>query len=345
MASDSIRIDWRETLANDVRLELGDVARDVIEQVLACIDDRGLLVDEPGEVAHILRLDAVDVDRVLAVARAVGPPGIGARSPVECVQLQCVALVARGVAPEILTEIAARHLELVAERDFHALASALACSIDEVEQAVAVMLEHVRPFVAFDGRPTSFVRPDLIIRRRHDDREELVVEVPDSRWYGLRTASMVAGAEEWLTPHIRAANDLVRQLDARANLLRRVGEDLIAYQRSFVVDGSSHAPLRRVDVAHRLEVHPSTVGRAVTDKWIQCPDCRVIPLSSCFGAASGPIETLTELLQRNPSASDRQLAVLLSERGIQIARRTVAKYRITVNEPARNPKPGSRQVR
>lgn len=348
--------DWRSPLVNDVCLELAGVSREAVERVLSHLDSRGLLADEADVAAHSAGVDRATADVILDTARLVGPPGMAACSVQDSIRRQCEALIAAGRAPALLIAIVDEHLESVASDELQAVAEALGCSPAAVTEAVTILRSQVRPYPVLDGPPAAPVQPDLVIRWRHGDGDRhgplsagtnregvsnLVVEVADARWYGLRIETDRADSSRWSAPHVQAAQDLLRQIELRASLLRRIGEDLVAHQATFLLEGHSHRSLRRADVAARLGVHPSTVGRAVARKWVRCPSGRLVPLASFFGAATGPMDVLRRLLADHPASSDRALAALLAEQGHPVARRTVAKYRSALLVPARHPKFGS----
>jgi RNA polymerase sigma-54 factor len=337
--------DWRTTLVNAVCLEPDSPSRAVVEQVVNHLDNRGLLVDDAATIGEHVGVPAADVIGVIEHLRTVGPPGLAARSPIECVRLQCAALVANRETPAFLLEIVDHHLDELADGQLDNLAVAVGQPPAEVERVVDILRRRTRPFVSLDTGPDLFVRPDIVIRRHSQVPTRLVVEVADARWFGLAAIEPPDDGANWARPFVREATTLIKEIDLRASLLRRLGEALIVSQRDFLLIGASmHRPLRRTTLASLLGVHPSTVGRAVRDKWLQCPDGRVIPLSACFGASTGPIEVLRGALTEHPDASDARLVGLLADRGVRLARRTVTKYRARLGVSARHPKPGSRHA-
>jgi RNA polymerase sigma-54 factor len=118
-------------------------------------------------------------------------------------------------------------------------------------------------------------------------------------------------------------------LHHRWNILRRIGDFLVRYQAGFFEHGPGQLrPLTRAELSVALNVHESTISRAVSDKIIQLPNGRLIPLSMLFDASLAPKETIRQVLARADHVlSDRDLATCLRERGMLLSRRTVAKYR------------------
>jgi RNA polymerase sigma-54 factor len=331
--------DWRTDLVVNASLEVAAVDLASVDLVVANLDERGLLVDDVDDLAHRYGTSAASIAAAIAAIRLVGPPGVAASSPLDCVKFQVRRLVETGEAPAFLVTIVDEHLDLVADDRIDDIAMNVGCAPSKVREAIDVLRRRTRPWVDGVGRAAAPIDPDLIIRYRGDS-DDLIVETTDAAWFGLRVEDVPVGGETWAAPYVRDAHELVRQIDIRASALRRVGHVLVVAQREFLTHGpSSHRALRRQDVAEAIGVHPSTVGRAVNAKWLRCPDGRVVPLSECFGAATGPMQALRQVLADHPGASDAELTQHLAEVGIQLARRTVAKYRNALCEPARRRSP------
>ncbi len=161
----------------------------------------------------------------------------------------------------------------------------------------------------------------------------LEVEVPDSAWFGLRVAEVQpvvradAAASSWLADHERAAQELLRQVDVRGGVLRRVATYLVSCQASYFERGvAAHVPLTRTAVAGELGLHPSTVSRCVAGKTVRRPDGKLIALADLLGGAVAIKARLAELAATG-RFSDAQLCQALADSGHLVARRTVAKYR------------------
>jgi RNA polymerase sigma-54 factor len=329
-------LDWRSELEIGAAAELPGVLRAVVSLIVQHLDDSGLLGSDEHDVASSIDVPVDVVDQIVAALRRAGPPGIAARSPLHCVQLQAAALVSAGAASPIVAEVAEAHLHVVATGDLDAVAAAIGCDRADVADALDVLRRSTRPWAVDSGPSVAYVEPDLVIRYVDRSHGSLVAEATDAAWFGLRVEAVPAGGERWAAAHVHAAREMVRQLDMRAGLLRGIGDQLIAHQRGFLTDGAAmHRPLRRAEVATALGVHPSTVGRAVHEKVIRCPDGRTVPLASCFGVSTGPVEALRGLLEAHPAATDRQLVELLAGIDVRVARRTVAKYRALLGVEAR----------
>ena len=295
--------DWHADLARDARLEVDRRLHPLVDRIVAGLDDHGLLREPPGDEP------AVDVAAALAAVRLVGPLGIAAASPLDCVRVQARTLAARGEAPDGLVDVVDGWLAEVAAGDLDAVARGTGRSLPTVEACVAFVRRRLRPFVLLPEVGPRAGPVDVVLSRLAGAAGAslpgpgLEVHVPDAATLGLSLDRGLAGlgpdARAWLAPHHTAAVHLLAAVDARAWMLTRVAEVLVRRQGAFVADGpAAHRPLRRAEVAHELGVHPSTVGRAVAGKVARCPDGRVVPLEEFFGATTSTRERVREALER-----------------------------------------------
>lgn len=328
------RSDWRADLLTELRAVLPPSLHPGAELVVASLDDHGFLPgddDLGGAAGNAPVLDAL---------REVGPPGIGARSPVECLRLQVAALVDEAVAPAFLLDIVDHHLEAIAVGDLGATATALGIPESEVQQAVECLRTRTRPFVVLDDSGPRSPAPDVIFRHKQYD-DALLVQVTDVDWFGVEIDEEIWDAtgpdgRAWLRPYRREATELLRSVRARSVMLLRVATVLADRQWGFLLEGrGAHRPLTRHEVAAKLSVHPATVGRAVEGKVARCPDGRLVPLCDFFGGQTSLLEALRDLIATHPTATDAELSALLVEDGLRAARRTVSKYRGLLRTSAR----------
>ena len=318
--------DWRADLLRDVLAELPRSRHPAAHEVVAALDDHGLLRRVPDVGTAAL------VDVVTAL-RLVGPPGIGASSPTDCVRVQAHRLVAAGEAPPVLGALVEDWLPVLAEGGYAEAADALGTSEEAVVAAVELLRSRTRPFVVIaDAAPRSGPVDVVFVRRGAG----VAAYVGDAAGLGLaRVADDLPSAPEarqWAAPHREAADRLLAAVGARSHMLQCVADVLAQRQCGFVLNGDdAHVPVRRKDVAAALDVHPSTVGRAVTGKVARCPDGRLVPLTSFFGAVTSTRSRVDRALREHPGATDAVLADVLARTGPPVARRTVAKYRALAN--------------
>lgn len=317
-----------DALRRLVRLEAAGADGPVVDHLIDSLDEHGFLDRSCAELAAELGVEESAVTRVLEVVRRCGPPGIGARGVVECLLLQLAALDPDAGPVELARAVVAGHLQALARGHFAAIARALGTSRGEIEQVLALLRLRLRPYPAFEGNapaPARYVVPDLVVRERDDVAGEFTVDLvePAVTRLGVRRA---CGAADSSVPQARS---FLAQLRDRWETLRRVAEYTVERQRDFLVEGATGLrPLTRAEVAAALDLHESTVSRAIAEKYALLPDRTVVPLSRFFGASGGVDGELRKLLEAaDGPVSDQHLADRLRSAGYPIARRTVAKHR------------------
>ncbi len=318
-------MNWRDDLLTEARLDLPAAKHRRLAQLVAALDEHGWLPPdawpgrEPGDEA------------VLAALRRVGPPGIAAASGAECVLLQVDALVATGRLPAIASVLLTEHADRLAAGDHEAIAQALRIEHNEMIEIVSAVRARVSPFPAV-GEPGPRVVPDVIYRRGEHPDAPLVVEVAGPEWFGITMDRQTWAAADgpgrgWLRGYREEARTLLGALRVRAGLLTRLAVHLAQAQESFLRHGSGHRPLTRTATAAVLGCHPATVTRLVTGKCARCPDGRIVALADCYGRRTSALTAVAQARAEHPDASDAALSAVLAERGVEMARRTVAKYR------------------
>lgn len=317
-----------EQLRRDVALETCSEERHVVDYVIGCLDNRGLL-DRPVEVvATETGAPMAVVERVLAIVRRLGPPGVGATSPGEALVLQLDALALDDSCADLARVVISDHLEALARGNFAAIASSLGVTRAEVHGALRLIRDKLRPYPAFEGniRPQAVrLWPDIVVREGSGATGgcaagDYVVELVEPALNRLRVRETAVGSA--------SARAFISQLHGRWETVRRVAELAVGRQTAFLRDGEQAlVPLTRAETATALGLHESTVSRAVADKYVMLPDRTLIPLAHFFGSAGGLDEELRRLVAEEPTPSDQRLADRLRDAGYHVARRTVAKHR------------------
>ncbi len=300
-----------------------------VDFVIDCLDDRGLL---PGGIDALVgagpRRDAVTA--ALRAVMEAGPPGTATRGLQECLVAQAKWHSARG-GPPLLVPLVREHLSAIGV-DHAAAAAALGVSTSDVDAAVRYL--RTRLISAPLPRARSLPRgapPDVVLRRSPDGSLRAVVLTAAD--LGLEVDSglpEVSGADAaWLAQREQRARALLDLLDRRASGLQRIAQYVATHQQQFVLQGpGAHRSLTRTQVAKALDLHPSTVSRAVRGAVVALPDGRTLALAGFFGTAVSTRAALLELLEGATAPhSDAEAAARLTAAGHRVARRTVAKYR------------------
>jgi RNA polymerase sigma-54 factor len=336
-----------ESLLRDLHISLPEGEHAIADYLVGSLDEQGFLDSSIEEIATMLRVAPEPVERVLRRLQELGPAGVGARNVQECLLIQLDRLERNGPNnPHIRTIISNHWLDL-GEHRYGAIAHALGISYEEVVAARDFMRQNLRPFPlerASDGSTpldTSFLAPDVIIREE-DDR--LAVEVVESRRFYLRLSPLyqelsqaivqrqqeVSTEErEHLNIFVSRARLFLTNMRQRRETIRRIAEYLVERQEGFLRHGVRHlAPLTRAEVAAVIGVHESTVSRATANKYVQVPSREIVPFRTFFTASLSVKDVIAELIANEKTPlTDQEIVETLRQRGFDVARRTVAKYR------------------
>lgn len=325
----------------------------VAEYLVGCLDPRGYLAFSTQEVASALGCHPRVVEEALGLVQSLDPPGVGARSLQECLLLQLHRLPPGQVDGETLAlaeALVQDHLEDLAEGRWDRLALRLGVEAGRVQAAAQVVRGlDPKPGLAFGGQQdVRYVQPDVVVERVGGEYVVLVNDwgVPRLGLSGYYRRLLTEGladerTRQFLQERLRRAVWFLRSIEQRRHTLHRVAEAIFRFQRGFLDRGwPGLRPLTLRQVAEAASCHESTVSRAVAGKYAQTPR-GMFPLRFFFpgaleGRAGEAVATASvkRLLQEtvageDPSApySDELLAQMLRERGVDISRRTVAKYR------------------
>ncbi len=321
-----------------------------IARVIAdAIGDDGYLQDDLEAIRLSLKPEIeatfADMERALAAVQALEPAGVGARNLAECIVLQLRQLHPDTPARDTAIRVALAHLDLVASHEHALLRRQLRCSEHELETALALVRScHPRPGAAVNPAQAEYVIPDVFVR--HTDRG-WVVEINQATVPRVRVnqsyANLISRAPDhaMLRTQLQEARWLMRSLEIRNETLIKVARCIVQRQTDFFEHGEeAMVPLILKDVAESVEMHESTISRVTTAKYMHTPrgvfEFRYF-FSSHVEAADGTGLSSTAIRakirklisQENPENpwSDSKLAEILSQEGIPVARRTVAKYR------------------
>jgi RNA polymerase sigma-54 factor len=329
-------------------LDITDEVALAARAIVGSLDDDGFFVSDCAEIARITGVAPQAAERALAVVQQLDPPGVGARTVTEALSIQAETI---GVTSPVLTAIINDHLDDVAVNHFRKIARALGVTEEQVRDTVETLRSlNPRPAGAFSPGPApGYVVPDVTLRRFDDEwlvipNNEAVPTLRVSPRYRsmLRTGSTADDeTRRYLKDKIRQAETFMRNVDRRRDTVSRIAQIILEVQQDFFEDGKGDLrPLRLEDVATEIGVHLSTVSRGVTGKYMATP-YGLFELKHFFSggyrSSTGMdvaattvklrIRTLLEEEEPGKPLSDQRLADALKDNGIDVARRTVAKYR------------------
>jgi RNA polymerase sigma-54 factor len=344
-----------ETLAEYV---FKQIAPDLVEEdraiamhILTSLNEDGLLEIPLLEISRYHHISHQRVEQVQRLIQHADPLGVGSPTPQAALLVQLEVLQETRVIPPLAPQAVQAGFELLTPHHCAELGRALGISIAQAREVVQFISDNLNPFPgrAHWGDPgytqshsaspvTPYRFPDVIIARQNDDPDtSLVVEVSMPFDGTLRVNPLFRQAlqqapedkvELWQSD-LEQANLLVKCLQQRNHTIVRLMQRLSVLQRDFILYGDSHLhPLTRAEMAKELEVHESTISRAVSGKSVQLPNKKIVPLDMFFDRSLHIRAALKLIIdQEIHPLSDTQIANLLSHQGYPVARRTVAKYR------------------
>jgi RNA polymerase sigma-54 factor len=329
-------------------MDVSDSVRSAALAIIGTLNDDGLFIGDCAEIAAIADVDPTIAEDALRVVQQLDPPGVGARTVREALLIQAAYL---GVDQSLLVALIERHLDSVAANHHRKIARAEHVSEDEVRASIEILRQlNPRPAGAFSpGQAPAYVVADVTLRRFDEEwliipNNEAVPTLKVSPRYRqmLRSKSSVDDeTRRYLKDKIRAAESFMRNVDRRRDTVSRIAQIILETQHDFFEDGKGDLrPLRLEDVAVEIGVHLSTVSRGVTGKYVATP-YGLFELKHFFSggyrtssgmdvAATTVKRKIREYLEHEDVAhplSDQRLADALAAEGVDVARRTVAKYR------------------
>ena len=345
----------REHLIEQIGADLPDqVDRAIAFYLLDQLDEAGYLRGDPDGAARVLGCPPERIERVLARVQDFDPPGVFARDLRECLALQLRDRNRLDPAMQALLD----NLPLLAARNAPALLRLCGVDAEDLAEMVAEIKSlDPRPGHAFDPPLAQPVIPDILMRR--DPQDDWIIELNadtlprvlvDNRYYARISRAARSKAErEYLTDRLQAANWLVKSLHQRATTILKVAGEIVRQQDGFFRHGvQALRPLILRDIADAIGMHESTVSRVTTNKYIATPrglfELKYFFTSSIAASRGGESHSaeavrfrIRGLIDREPSGdtlSDEKLVELLQKDGVDIARRTVAKYREAMRIPS-----------
>jgi RNA polymerase sigma-54 factor len=338
------------------QLRLSSTPEDIgktAEIIINNLDEDGYLQASLEEIADIAKSDIQTVEKALVFVQGLDPSGVGARNLQECLLLQLRPLNLKDTLVEnILTD----GFSEIEGKKYKNLASKFKTSLDDIFAAVKIIegLEP-RPGRNFSSDEPVHIIPDVFIEESDGNflitlNDEGVPKLRLSNYYRRLLANKKSlGPEEkkFLEEKLRSAVWLLKSLDQRNKTIYRVTESILKFQEDFFRKGHKYLkPLNLKDVAEDLGMHESTISRVTSNKYVQCPHGLLnfrFFFSNAVQSSSGSISssTVKDLIRKivseenpNDPLNDKKIVEILKGKGIDVARRTAAKYREELKIPS-----------
>jgi len=345
----------KDHLAQQLPLSLTDGADRLIGQYLIdLIDEAGYLNVQLDELADKLGAEPDQITRILGVLQTFDPPGVFARSLADCLAIQLREQNRYDPQIAVLLD----NLHLLASHDVGKLRKLVGCDMDELAEMIAEIKQlNPKPGLSFGSEQIQPVVPDVLVRPANDGswivelNSDTLPRVLVNRTYYTRvnTSARSDADKDYITDCLNTANWLVKSLDQRARTILRVAEEIVRQQDGFFTHGVQHLrPLNLKTVAEAISMHESTVSRVTSNKYVATTrgifELKYFFTSAIASAADGEAHSSESVRHRirqlidgeTPCAvlSDDRIVDLLRGDGIDIARRTVAKYREAMRIPS-----------
>jgi RNA polymerase sigma-54 factor len=331
-----------------IATDLDPGQRAVAAYLLTHLDEDGLLTTTLFEVSRYTHLALSEVEKIRRLIQLADPIGVGSNTPQEALLIQLEVLCDTQTVPDIAERLVREGMDLLSHHQYTELAHRFNVPIKQVTQAAQFISENLNPFPARshwgDMRQPAheetqvYHQPDILINYLNEDpTKPLIVEIimPTSGTLqvnplfkqAIKQASEESKVE--LKGDLEKASLFVKCLQQRNHTMERLLTRVVSMQRDFIINGEKYLrPITRAQLSREMEVHESTISRAVANKAVQMPNRRIIPLASFFDRSLNVRSVLKEIIESETDPfSDSDLVFLLAERGFLVARRTVAKYR------------------
>jgi RNA polymerase sigma-54 factor len=329
--------------------------------LIDAINDDGYLEQPLEELATILppeyEVDPLELNTALKLIQHFDPPGIGARNLAECLALQLQAMPEETPQRTLALELVEHHLQTLAVRDYAKLRKALRCDEDDLREAQALVMQlNPRPGAGFSKIGSDhYIQHEILIKKVKGVwlaslNQEVMPKLRINQLYADILKRNRDSSNQYLMSQMQEAKWMIKNIQQRFSTILRVSQAIVDRQRNFFEHGEiAMRPLVLREIADELELHESTISRVTTHKYMLTPR-GVFELKYFFGShvatdtggacSATAIRALIKQLvsEENPKKplSDSQFADILGKQGIVVARRTIAKYRESLQIPAAN---------
>lgn len=327
----------------------------IIGLLIDALDENAYLSQPLEEIAELLppELDITldDLETALVQLQHLDEPGIGARHLGECLALQLHAMPEDTPGRDLALNIVNRHLDLLAARDFNKLKKALHCDDDDLRAAQDLIVHlQPKPGAAFEQRAADYVVPDVLIEKHGGIwkarlNPEAMPKLRINQIYANILQRRGENSAQEMSVQLQEARWFIKNLQQRFDTILRVAQAIVERQRKFFEHGEiAMRPLVLREIADQLELHESTISRVTTQKFMLTPR-GIYEFKYFFGSgvatesggacSSTAIRALIKQLVSEEDSkhplTDSRMSEILAQQGILVARRTVAKYRESMN--------------
>lgn len=330
--------------------DLNESQQEIGVQIIGNIDDDGYLKASIEELTQLTGCTDEEVMKVLSVIQGFDPTGVCARDTQECLLIQARF---QDLAGTVVEKVLLDHMENLENKRYDKIAKGLSIPMEEVFSAISVISGfEPKPGRLYNDDETIYVSPDIYVFKVGDDYEIVLNEdgMPKLRINNYykeilsNKNSLEKNTREYIQEKLKSAAWLIKSIHQRQRTIYKVTESIVQFQRNFFEKGVTHLkPLVLRDVAEHIQMHESTISRVTTNKYVHTPQ-GVFELKYFFNSAINSMEgdsIASESVKEHirniikgedkvSPLSDQEIAEMLKDSNIDVARRTVAKYRETM---------------
>ncbi|MCC0647924.1 RNA polymerase factor sigma-54 [Clostridioides sp. ZZV15-6598] len=326
--------------------KLTDKQMKVCEYIIDSLDEDGYLRTEEKVIVDTLKIDEELFEKCLISVQQLEPSGVGARSLSECLMIQMASL---GIYNEILEEIVTKDLNLIANNKYKEISKKYNMSLQKCVELINIIKTlDPKPGRTCSVEKSVYIQPDVTVEKIDDEfivylNEKDSYQIKINSYYKdiLKNSQSDESAKEFIKERLNSATGLMKNIESRKTTVLKIAEEIVKAQDEFLRKGTKYIkPLKMKDIAEKLDFHESTISRGVNGKYMLTPFgvyefryffSSAIETENHEMASSTSIkkiikETIKDENKKKP-LSDDHISKLLKEKGINVARRTVAKYR------------------
>lgn len=344
-------IRYSSNLYEDLKFQISlyniaEKQKEICEYIIDSLDEDGYLRVKDIDIINALRITEEEFEECLKTVQQLEPVGVGARDLSECLLIQMDNL---DIINPILTEIVKNDLVLLANNKYKQISKKYNITLQKCVELIDIIKSlDPKPGRAKSSEKSVYIQPDVVVEKIDG---EFVVHTNEKDSYKIRinnyykeilsNSNSDENAKCFIKERLNSATDLIKNIENRKSTILRIAEETLRYQREFLEKGTKYIkPLKMKEIAERLGFHESTISRGVNGKYMLTPyglyEFRYF-FSSAIDTESDEkassisikkiIEEMIENENKNKPLSDEHISKMLKEKGINIARRTVAKYR------------------
>ena len=326
----------------------------ICKYIIDSLDEDGYLRINDKEIYDELGVEASLFRSCLDIVQQLDPPGIGARNISECLILQ---LERMGISNNIVENIIMNDLELIGKNKLKDIARKYKISIEKCKEAIDI-IRHLdpKPGRACSNDRCAYIQPDVIVEKvdggyfvRTNDKDVYNIKINEFYRNMIKDSSSDREAKEFIKERLNSAANLIKNIESRKSTILRIAEAIVEEQYEFIEKGEKYIkPMKMKDIADKLDIHESTVSRGVNGKYMLTPfglyefkfffNAALEKEDSSEGASSAGIKrSIREIIDaenKKKPLSDDTISKMLKEKGVSVARRTIAKYREEMGIPS-----------